>query len=399
MTGPRVDSVCRVLALRANGIGDFLMVVPALEAVRSCYPDAEVTVVGDAWLPALLDGRPGPWDRCLVAPAFPGLRGLPTDAAPGQDAGGFFEEQQARGYDLALQLHGGGATSNTFVSRLGAGLTAGARAPGAPPLDRWVRYLPGRHEVLRWLDVAALVGAELPGGTARLVPRLVVTGADLERSRVALPGDRRFVALHVGARDLRRRWPTERFVAVARMLLGEGLDVVLVGGDADREASAEVVAALTARADGECVDLSGRLSLPATLGTLARAELFVGNDSGPRHLAAAAGTPTVGVFWVGNVMSFGPLAGDRDRALVSFRMHCPVCGAEQVHHRCDHDVPFVGDVNVAEVGEAALDLLAMGGLDRGAGAGPVGRDGSLRPRRPRGGAPGRAGSTDPATPA
>jgi ADP-heptose:LPS heptosyltransferase len=211
------------------------------------------------------------------------------------------------------------------------------------------------------------------------------------------------VALHVGARDLRRRWPTERFVAVARLLLGEGLDVVLVGGDADREPSAGVVAALADRADGECVDLSGRLSLPATLGTLARAELFVGNDSGPRHLAAAAGTPTVGVFWVGNVMSFGPLAGDRDRALVSFRMHCPVCGEEQVHGRCRHDVPFVEDVGVAEVGEAALDLLALGGPDRGTGtgaadAGAVGRDGSLRPRRPPGGAPGRAGSTDPATP-
>jgi ADP-heptose:LPS heptosyltransferase len=95
-------------------------------------------------------------------------------------------------------------------------------------------------------------------------------------------------------------------------------------------------------------------------GVLARARLVVANDSGPRHLGAALGTPTVGVYWVGNVINAGPLLRARHRVAVSFRTTCPACGAEQyqVHaQRCDHDDSFVADVTPDEVLEHARDLL------------------------------------------
>ncbi|WP_270886101.1 glycosyltransferase family 9 protein [Pedococcus sp. 5OH_020] len=356
-----IEDVNRVVALRANAIGDFLMVLPALEAVRRTYPRAHVTVVGDAWLPGLLDGRPGPWDRCVVAPPYPGLRGLPADAAPGPEVGSFLLEHRACRYDVALQLHGGGGTSNHLVGQLGARVSVGARAPGAPPLDRWTPYLPHRHEVLRWLDVVDLVGAGQSLEVRDLVPRLTVTAQDLVESRSAHPGDDQpFVALHVGARDPRRRWRPERFADVARRLLASGLDVVLVGGNEDRELSHDVAARLAGvrtPGGGRCHDLSARLTLGGTLGTLARAAVFVGNDSGPRHLATAAGTPTVAVYWVGNVMTFGPLVGAADRALVSFQTSCPVCGQEQVGRRCEHDVSFLDPVTADEVYAGLQDAL------------------------------------------
>jgi ADP-heptose:LPS heptosyltransferase len=352
-----VEGVCRVLALRANGIGDFLMVLPALGAVRRTYPDAELTVVGDTWLSDLVEHRPGPWDRFLLAPAFPGLRGLPPDAVPGPDVEGFVQEQQRHGYDIALQLHGGGGTSNRLVAQLGARVTAGARAADAPALDRSVPYLPHRHEVLRWLEVTALVGAAHDLGVEDLVPRLAVTPRDLEQSRTALPDAERFVALHVGARDLRRRWPADRFVDLSRRLMAAGLDVVLVGGPSDRRTAAGVADQLDAAA-GRCHDLTGRLTLGGTLGTLSQAAVFVGNDSGPRHLATAVGTPTVATYWVGNVMAFGPLVGGRDRVLVSFQVDCPVCGVAQLERRCAHDVSFVEPVTVDQVHAEVIDVLA-----------------------------------------
>jgi len=95
------------------------------------------------------------------------------------------------------------------------------------------------------------------------------------------------------------------------------------------------------------------------LGLLSHAVLFVGNDSGPRHLAVAAGTPTVGVFWIGNALTFGPLVGGEHRIVISYRTECPVCGQAQLTERCDHDVSFVDDVPAGDVLTAVTQVLAV----------------------------------------
>ncbi len=358
-TGPAsapLEQVRRIAVLRANGIGDFVMAVPALDALRTTYPEARITVIGDVWLPGLLAGRPGPWDEALVAPPYPGLRGLPphgpVDGPTLDDAARFLQEQRRARYDLAVQMHGGGRPSNTFVRGLGARVSVGPRTPDADPLDRTLPYLPHRHEVLRWLEVAALAGADPGRGVHHLAPRLAVTERDVAQSREVWPGDEPFVAVHVGARDVRRRWPVDCFVDLGRRLQRTGLSVVLVGGEADRELSGRVAGAVPGSHD-----LTGRLTLAGTIGLLGRASVFVGNDSGPRHLAASVGTPTVGVFWVGNALSFGPLTGHKDRVLASFRADCPVCGRRQVADRCEHDVSFVDDIAVPEVLTETLSLL------------------------------------------
>ena len=204
-------------------------------------------------------------------------------------------------YDLAIQLHGGGGSSNPFVERLGARVTAGARDThlGAPALDRWVTYAYYQHEVLRFLEVVGLVGAP----PVTLEPRLALTAADVRHADAALPATAQpLVALHPGASDPRRRWPPASFAAVATALADQGCRVAVVGhGPDDARAAAEIAATSPA------VDLVGSLDMKALVGVLARARLVIANDSGPRHVAAALGTPTVGVYWVGNVINAGPL--------------------------------------------------------------------------------------------
>jgi ADP-heptose:LPS heptosyltransferase len=350
-----VDGARRIAVLRANAIGDFLMIVPALEALHQAYPEAEITVIGDAWLPDLLQGRPGPWTGgVVVAPRYPGLRGASTAVAPDPAQHTFFEEHAGR-YDVAIQMHGGGATSNGFVRRLMPRVSAGARSPDAEPLDRWVPYIERRHEVLRWLEVAELVGATGPAGTSHLAPRLTVIERDLADSRAAWPSDEPFAVLHVGARDHRRRWAPRFFADVARHLRRQhGLRCVLVGGTGDRTAAQQT----TAHAAEPVADLTGRLSLGGTLGLLSRSSLFVGNDSGPRHLAVAAGVPTVGIFWIGNMLTFGPLTGANHRATISFRMHCPRCGQQQLEQPCSHDISLVDEVRPHQVVGTIDELLA-----------------------------------------
>ncbi|WP_420497454.1 glycosyltransferase family 9 protein [Parafrankia sp. FMc2] len=81
------------------------------------------------------------------------------------------------------------------------------------------------------------------------------------------------------------------------------------------------------------VDLTGRLGPSGLVGLLAAADVMIGNDSGLRHLAGAVGTPTVGVFWCGDVINAGPLDRGRHRVIASFRTTCPRCGAPQEPRR------------------------------------------------------------------
>ncbi|GAB3192629.1 glycosyltransferase family 9 protein [Geodermatophilus arenarius] len=354
-TGAPVPDVGRIAVLRANLLGDLVLTLPALAALRAAYPGAEVTLLGRPWHADLLEGRPGPWDRVVVVPPWPGVRDAPGAARDGAEVRRFLAAQRGEGYDLALQLHGGGGNSNPLVAALGARVTAGARDAGAPALDRWLPYTSDQHEVLRCLELTGLVGA-VP---VTLEPRLAVTPADAAAADRVLPaGPAPLVALHPGASDPRRRWPAERFAEVAGALAAEGATVVLVGSGGDDRRAADAIRAATA---APLLDLVGRLSLSALAGVLARCRLLVGNDSGPRHLAEAVGTATVGVFLEHNLLNAGPLTRRRHRVAVSTRTACPACGLDQSRARCAHDRSLVAEVSPETVRAAALDLLEDGG--------------------------------------
>ncbi|SFP76669.1 ADP-heptose:LPS heptosyltransferase [Geodermatophilus dictyosporus] len=353
--GALVPGVERIAVLRANFLGDLVLTLPALAALRAAYPDAEVTYLGAPWHPGLLEGRPGPWDRVVVVPPWPGVRDEPGASRDSAEVRRFLAGQRAEGYDLALQLHGGGGNSNPLVAALGARVTAGARDAGAPALDRDLPYAHDQHEVLRCLEVAGLVGA-VP---VELAPRLALTPADAAAADAVLPaGPAPLVALHPGAQDPRRRWPAGSFAAVADALAAEGVHVVLVGSGADDRQAAD---AIRAASSAPLLDLVGRLPLGALAGVLARCRLVVANDSGPRHLAEAVGTATVGVFLERNLLNAGPLGRRRHRVAVSTRTDCPVCGTDQRRSRCGHDRSLVAGVPVGTVVAAALELLEGGG--------------------------------------
>jgi ADP-heptose:LPS heptosyltransferase len=88
---------------------------------------------------------------------------------------------------------------------------------------------------------------------------------------------------------------------------------------------------------------------------------MVSNDTGPLHLALALGTPSVGIFWLTNLVGGMPLRQGLLRAALSVRVHCPVCGAPNLARRCPHDPSFVDDVPVEEVTSMATSLLRAAG--------------------------------------
>jgi heptosyltransferase-2 len=159
--------------------------------------------------------------------------------------------------------------------------------------DRWFTDVVASegvaHEVQRHLTLLRVLGARVESAKIALWP----TDADRARARAALsdvPGQSRIVAFGIGAAHPKRRWPISRFAQLGVFLQREvGAHVVIVGGPSDLQAQAELLRAIGPAATA----LAGRLTLPQTAAALAGCALFVGNDSAPLHLAAAAGVPCV----------------------------------------------------------------------------------------------------------
>jgi ADP-heptose:LPS heptosyltransferase len=355
-----VARVEKIAVLRANALGDYLFCLPALEALRAAYPSAEIVLLGAPWHHRFLTGRPGPVDRVLVVPPMAGVRdALPDDPAPA-DRATFIAKARAERFDLAVQMHGGGRNTNPLVAALGARVTAGLRANDAPPLDRWVRYVYYQPEVFRYLEVAALVGADAVGYEPRLTP----TPADVSESvSVVGSADNMRVALHPGATDPRRRWPPQRFAAVGDAAAAEGAEVIITGTPAEASIVDDVRDAMRAPAR----PLVGALSIGGLAATYARCTVVVSNDTGPLHLAAAVGTPAVGLFWVGNLINGANVTRGRYRPIPSWTIHCPECGADCTRDlypartggtACRHSTSFVADIPVTEVIAEMLALLA-----------------------------------------
>jgi ADP-heptose:LPS heptosyltransferase len=180
-------------------------------------------------------------------------------------------------WDLVIDLRGGVMT-RVVRTRRGAAL----RKPAKPIV---------RHKVI---EAAEVMGwADDPPA-----PRLFVSAETAARAEAALADDGPLLAIGPGASRWEKVWPAEKFAELAARLLGpggamEGGRLAIFGSAADARLAEVAGAALPA---GQVIDLCDRLSLLEVYTALGRARLFVGNDSGLMHLAAAAGAPTLGLF-------------------------------------------------------------------------------------------------------
>ncbi len=349
--GPRLSDVHRIALLRGGGLGDLVFVLPAAQALRDAYPDAELVLLGTPAHAELLRDRPGPIDTGYPLPVAAGVFAGPETITDAE----FFRQVTQKPIDLAVQAHGGGRWSNPFLLRLGARHTIGTRSQDAVELDRWLPYRYYQHEALRWLEVVGLAGA-----TGDITPRLSVTDRDRDEADAALRGlPEPTIVLHPGATDPRRRWPAQRFADVAARLADAGHGVAVLGSADERDLVERVVG--SAGRGANAVGLAGRLSLSGLVGVLARAAVVVANDSGPRHLAEAVGTPTVGLFWCGNVINAGPFGRAVNRVLIGWTVHCPVCGAALTDGGggpdCGHDESWVDGIAADVVFHDVCDLL------------------------------------------
>jgi ADP-heptose:LPS heptosyltransferase len=349
----RVPEVRKIAVLRANGLGDYIFTLPALEALRVTYPQAEIVLLGKQWHRDFLTQRRGPIDRVIVIPPTKGVNEIAGVEEDPAELELFFESMRQEAFDLALQLHGGGRNSNPFVLRLEARVTAGLKTPDAVPLDRWIPYIYFQSEIARLLEVVSLVGT----APVALEPRFSLREEDIIEAQKVVPEIAKpIAALHPGAGDPQRRWPPEKFAEVGDALAKAGAYVVVIGTGDERELLEAVIDNMQCSAQNLC----NRLTLGGLAGLLSRCRVLVSNDSGPLHLAQAVGSSTVGIFLCFNMINAGPFTRLRHRPLIAWQVRCPVCGIDRSQRECEHRPSFVAGIPTASVIEQALDLFLHG---------------------------------------
>ena len=338
--------VRRVAVFRALQLGDLLCAVPALRALRAALPDAGITLIGLPWARELVERFPAYLDGFLE---FPGYPGLPERAVDIERVPAFLADAQSRRFDLAVQMHGSGRITNPLVALLGARRTAGYVVPGeyCPDPAAFLPYPDGEHEVRVHLRLMEHLGAP-PRGEHLEFPLHRRDREELARVGVDLPPGA-YACIHAGARYPSRRWPVERFAAVADRLAARGLRVVLTGTESERPLSA----ALRERARTSAIDLTGRTTLGAFAALIAEARLVVCNDTGTSHLAAAVGAPSVVIASGSDAARWAPLDHARNR-LLWHDVPCRPCA----FFECPIDHPCATGVTVDAVLEQADALLA-----------------------------------------
>ena len=157
--------------------------------------------------------------------------------------------------------------------------------------------------------------------------------------------------LHPGARYWFKSWPAERFAALAdRLVAAYGCRVLIGGSEQERAA----VAGLVKTARSNPINLAGRADLLTFAAIVRRCAVFVGNDNGAMHIAAAVGTPVVGLFGPSNPREWGP-RGDRIAVLYK-GLDCRQC----FHPTCERgEANCMRQISVDEVFEAAAQFLVM----------------------------------------
>lgn len=351
-----IANVKKIAVLRANALGDFIFVLPALQALRETYPEAEIVLLGRKWHQEFLANRPSPIDRVLALPAIPGII---KDRKPAseEEQQNFFSSMRHEKFDIAIQLHGGGRFSNQFINTLGAKLTVGLKTADAEPLDISLPYIYYQSEILRYLEVVSQIGAT----TTHITPQIYLTSHDFEEAEPYLSSP--FAILHPGATDLRRRWSAENFAAIGDYLAANGLTVYLTGTGTEEK---RIVSAVLSRMKKPAISITDKLSLGGFAGLISQAKLLISNDTGPFHLATALNTPVIGLFWGPNLINASPLFRQTTRPLASWIVTCPLCNQHIAREfpfepkiNCEHLTSFVTDITIAQVKTQLDELLSQ----------------------------------------
>ena len=347
----QAESIKRVVVRGTNWVGDSVMTVPALRALRRVLPDAHITLV-------IRPGTKGIFSETDFIDDV-----LIYDRKGPLSVLGQVREWKRRKFDLAVSFQ------NAFEAALipflaGVPLRLGYATESRQALLTHPLPLPdwrsSKHEVFYYLYLVTALEQMLfnrsdacetePDASIQISEIRKAKAAELLHAYGVNDADP-VVAMCPGSINSRaKRWPPERFAALADRLIESRRQVLLIGSKDELDVSADVVR----RMRNQPVVLTGKTSLDQITAVLDRADLIVTNDTGPAHIGAALGRPTIVIFGPTNPLTTRPFA-----AAAEILRHPPEC-APCMLRDCPIDHRCMTAIEVDEVFERSHALLKRG---------------------------------------
>ena len=336
-----------ILVIKLRYIGDVLLATPTLQAIKTAYPAARLTMLVNRGTEEVLLGNPH-LDQIMV---------LEKGSLVAQWR--FVSDLRRRRFDTVIDLTD--ADRSAFLSLIsGAGVRIGFNDEGRLRGRSYTAVVPTqtvvRHRIERDLAAIELLGI----GPAGKRPGIWLTPEEQEAAdrllmRLGVRIDQPLAVLQPGARYWFKAWPADRFTELADRLASEHGCQVLIGGSRQEE---DLAHRIHQAAKSRPVSFAGQATLKQFAGIVKRAGLFVGNDSGAMHIATAVGTPVVALFGPSNPAEWGPRGGTVE--VIYKGLDCRAC----FHPTCDR-----GEQNCMKLITVDEVMTAVGRAMKNAGIG------------------------------
>lgn len=334
----------RILLMRPDHLGDMLLTTPAIEALRSARPDIEIHALVGPWTAQILANYPQV-DRVLTLP-FPGFSRSPKESIrfPYQLALKSARHLRLIGYDSVVIFrpdHWWGAMLAFLAGipdRIGYGLP-----DVAPFLTRSYDHK-SEHVVQQNLNLVSHWTGKLDRHNVKL--NFAISDEDKDfidgyLSEWGISPEQKILCIHPGSGTWVKRWTADRWASVADTL-SDQLDCVVVftGGDHEMPLVDEITGQMTAK---YCV-MVGDTQVSQLAALYKRAQIVLGPDSGPMHLAVAVNTPTVTLFGPADPIEFGPWGSQNQHKMLHSDIACQPCrvldwgGDNPEYHPCMRDI-------------------------------------------------------------
>ncbi len=334
----------KILFIKLSAIGDVVQTLPALEVIKKTYPGSQITWVAEEAAAGILEGHPlidkllisrrKNWVRMLRNPSttMKGLKGI----------FGFFRELSSTHYDIAIDFQG------LLKSGIIIGLVNAKRKIGFDRTrelsylflnEKLPAYDIEKHALERYLDVARYLGAHDPSPTCTLPIEKELIAARQRAEELRRQG-RRLVVINPVARWKTKLWPERKFAELADRLIAErSAAVVFTGSPDDRP----VVERIRGMMKGRAGNRAGETTLKELAALAAVSDLFITTDTGPMHLAAAAGAKVLALFGPTAPWRTGPYGSSH--IVVRKGLGCSPC----FKRTCDVDIRCMEEITVEEV--------------------------------------------------
>ncbi len=344
---PIPDTPKKVLFIQLSALGDTILAIPTIRAIRHTFPNAELTVLAS------------PSNLSYLAHC-PYIDKRIRFQTPGHQ---LFGQLRHEGFDWAIDLEHWPRLSALLAYASGAPMRIGFQTNGQHRHLLFTTSVPhtaGRHEVRNFLDIATRLGCPT------LEFGLEVWYSESEREWVhqtlaqeEISPELPLFVLHpeAGRRgEPRRRWPLERYIALADTLVERyGAQIILTGALTEVEVSQEIAERTKHRA----VVLAGRTDVNQLAALFAEATLVMSGNCGPMHLAAAASARVIGLHGPTNFAQWGPWS--HNTGVVSARLPCSPCLNLGFEYGCqalpDGTSPCMHTIEVARVLQECERLL------------------------------------------